>query len=112
MTNLFNLLDKYQPTAYMFGHSHYQTYRVVNNVAYIQTGAGGKAETLCDQAGAINGTSSWVLENEYGFLAGSVDSATNRFNADFYTTNATIAGSADLKILAASFSLPKRSVAV
>ncbi|TPX70235.1 hypothetical protein SpCBS45565_g01856 [Spizellomyces sp. 'palustris'] len=76
MTSLLALLDKYAPTAYMYGHVHSLQYTVrqnkKGNTMYLQSGAGGRSEVVCPESKNLT-TPSWGVGDTYGFVSAALD---------------------------------------
>ncbi|KAJ3308313.1 Tartrate-resistant acid phosphatase type 5, partial [Boothiomyces sp. JEL0838] len=79
MRPLYDLFQKYKITAYLFGHAHQLGYKQDGPVFFLQSGAGGRAET-CTKPGAT-----WITSNEYGFA--SVKLTTKSGTVYFYDEN-------------------------
>ncbi|KAI9207882.1 Metallo-dependent phosphatase-like protein, partial [Polychytrium aggregatum] len=65
MTLLENLLATYQPSAYMFGHTHAMQFNRHHNTMYIQSGTGGNAEAACN----MTGVEQWAIGSNYGSVS-------------------------------------------
>ncbi|KAJ8323626.1 hypothetical protein QVD99_007206 [Batrachochytrium dendrobatidis] len=79
MVELQALLDKYQPTAYLYGHHHTLQATSRGKTQYIQSGAGSVMEDSCpDHDG-------WALGQTNGFVHASVTEASIVFNFWDYT---------------------------
>ncbi|KAJ3267947.1 Coatomer subunit beta' [Terramyces sp. JEL0728] len=79
MRPLYDLFHKYKITAYLFGHAHQLAYKQDGSVFFLQSGAGGRAET-CTKSG-----STWITSNEYGFA--NVKLTAKSGTVDFYNEN-------------------------
>jgi acid phosphatase len=56
-----SLFEKYQITAYLFGHHHAMQYTKWNGIHYIQVGSTGKTESVCENSVG------WGLNHQHGF---------------------------------------------
>ncbi|KAJ3267948.1 Tartrate-resistant acid phosphatase type 5 [Terramyces sp. JEL0728] len=82
MVPLYNLFQKYKITAYLYGHAHELAYKQDGPVFYLQSGAGGRAET-CNKSNAT-----WITKAQYGFA--NVKLTASSGSVDFYNENGTI----------------------
>ncbi|KAJ3267949.1 hypothetical protein HDV01_003708, partial [Terramyces sp. JEL0728] len=89
MVPLYNLFQKYQITSYMYGHKHELAYKQDGPVFYLQSGAGGRAESCTDNGPIVNGTTAtWTTENLYGFA--NVKLTADSGAVEFYNENGTV----------------------
>ncbi len=81
MPRLQTLMEKYNVSAYMFGHHHSLGFTKSKNTMFVLSGAGGKAAPACSNA-------AWVKGNTYGFV--SVTMSSKNFSVDFINAAGTL----------------------
>lgn len=81
MIRLQRLLENYKVNAYFFGHKHALGSAKVNDVLYVQSGAGGQEESACSGRGI------WGEGNLFGFA--SVTISGKSFTTDFIKNDGT-----------------------
>lgn len=70
MLRLKTLLENYRVSAYLFGHRHALGFAKLNNVMYVQSGAGGQTEAACTSPPLSTGvTSFWSKGDIFGFAS-------------------------------------------
>ena len=67
MLRLKTIMENYKVSAYLFGHRHALGSAKLNNVMYVQSGAGGQTEAACTSPPGV--TSFWTKGNIFGFAS-------------------------------------------
>ncbi|KAI8891760.1 Metallo-dependent phosphatase-like protein [Globomyces pollinis-pini] len=84
MPRLATLMEKYNVSAYFFGHQHSLGYTKKANTMYVLSGAAGKTENGCSGA-------TWSSGNVFGFV--NVKLEGQKFTVDFINQSGTILNS-------------------
>ena len=66
MPRIKELLLKHRVSAYFFGHHHVLQTTSIENTLFVQSGAGGKSEAMCEDAVG------WGASNQFGFAMTTV----------------------------------------
>ena len=100
MSQIHNLLEKWNVSAYFHGHHHTLAYYLTNNNAtlHVQSGAGGNIESACAPLAPAPGQE---ISNTFGFVHARLDK--HELTVDFVT---------DMNVLEFSVSMRPRTPAV
>ncbi|KAJ3268227.1 Tartrate-resistant acid phosphatase type 5, partial [Terramyces sp. JEL0728] len=86
MGSLLELLQQYKVTSYMYGHKHTLKSAKYQNTLFVQSGAGGQVEGLCNNN--IQGSTEVWGASSYGFVAADITKSS--LHVDFIDLNGNI----------------------
>jgi len=81
MPRFLSLMEKYNVSAYTFGHEHFLGYKQSKNTLLVVSGAGGKKQGPC-------GGEDWAAGDLYGFV--NIRVAQNEFEVEFINEQGSI----------------------